>query len=156
MRTIAVTVFLVLAISAHAQEASPDGGAPTDGGAPPAAAQKPGDEFNFELQPAPVKPNLLDDAAQRKLESRVKLRRKLLTAHQVLGFITLGLLAVTNIIGTLVYVDKYGGGTDTGTLYPYHEWFSIGTTVTSRAPLPSGLGPTLMVTALPAVASKAR
>lgn len=154
MRTIAVTVFLVLAISAHAQT-------PPDGGAPPAAApapaatppaatpapavtpapaatpapaeQKPGDEFNFELAPAPQKPNLLDDAAQRKLESRVKLRRKLLTAHQALGFATLGLLAVANILGTLLYVDKYGGGTDTGDLYPYHQIFAIGATATFTA-----------------------
>jgi hypothetical protein len=131
MRTIAVTVFLVLAISAHAQT-PPDGGAPPDA-APAATPTKSGDEFNFELAPAPAKPNLLDETAQRKLESRVKLRRKLLTAHQALGFATLGLLAVANILGTLLYVDKYGGGTDTGDLYPYHESFAIAAATTFTA-----------------------
>src|SRR5581483_1695512 len=101
--------------------------------ATPAPEQKPADDFNFELAPAPQKPNLLDDTAQRKLESRVRLRRKLLTAHQALGFATLGLLAVANILGTLLYVDKYGGGTDTGDLYPYHESFAIAATAALTA-----------------------
>jgi hypothetical protein len=144
MRTIAVTVLVVFSIAARAAEA-PDGGTPPAQApaAQPAAeksatgsAAKPGetkDEFNFELTPAPVKPKLLDNQAQRKLESRVKLRRGLLTAHQALGFITLGLLVVTNILGTLEYVDKYGGGTDTGQLLPYHATFASITTVTFTA-----------------------
>jgi hypothetical protein len=130
MRTIAVTVVLTLAISVRAQPV-PDGGAPPDGA--PTVEQKEkkaGDEFSFELTPAPAKPNLLDEAKQRKLESRVKIRRAMLTTHQALGFITLGLLAVTNILGTFLYVDKYGGGTDTATLYPWHEGFAIATTLT--------------------------
>jgi hypothetical protein len=138
MRNVLLILPLLVSLVARADDGGPpDGGAPPpDAAAAPAATAAPaapaksGDEFNFELTPAPTKPSLLDESAQRKLESRVRLRRKLLTAHQALGFITLGLLAVTNILGTLLYVDKYGGGTDSYNLHWYHVGFAIGATGT--------------------------
>jgi hypothetical protein len=39
----------------------------------------------------------------------------------------------TNILGTLNYVDKYGGGTDTGELRNWHAGFAGTTTITFTA-----------------------
>ena len=55
-----------------------------------------------------------------KLERKVRLRRSMLQLHQGFGFATLGLLAVTLVIGQLNYIDKYGGGDFTGRYqYPH-------------------------------------
>src|SRR6185503_3128226 len=50
--------------------------------------------------------------------------RRLLLAHQAFGFITLGLLAATVVLGTLNYVDKFGGGDDNGRYYNLHLGFA--------------------------------
>lgn len=64
-----------------------------------------------------------------KLERKVHLRRALLKWHQALGFATLAALAVTDIIGTLNYYDKYdANGIDTGKFSTWHEGLGIGTT----------------------------
>ena len=50
--------------------------------------------------------------------------------HQALGFITLAALAVTDVIGTLSYYDKYtASGADTGRFTTWHEGLAIGTSV---------------------------
>ena len=50
--------------------------------------------------------------------------------HQALGFITLAALAVTDVIGTLSYYDKYtASGTDTGQFTTAHEGLAISTTI---------------------------
>jgi hypothetical protein len=95
-------VVILLTGLAHAEQAPP---------APSAPAK---DEFNFELgAPGEHKPSLVQDPAEKlrlqKLEERVKLRRKMLLTHQALGFITLGALLATNIIGTLHFEDKFNG-----------------------------------------------
>jgi hypothetical protein len=66
----------------------------------------------------------------QKLERRVHLRRHMLFWHQILGFITLGALAATDIIGTLNYVDKFGGGNASGAFQQAHIGLAAGTTIT--------------------------
>lgn len=64
-----------------------------------------------------------------KLERKVRLRRSILQWHQALGFVTLAALAVTDVIGTLSYYDKYtANGSDTGRFSTWHEGLGIGTT----------------------------
>ncbi|HEX9104939.1 MAG TPA: hypothetical protein VF997_22165 [Polyangia bacterium] len=63
-----------------------------------------------------------------KLDRKVHLRRAILQWHQALGFVTLAALAVTDVIGTLSYYDKYtASGSDTGRFSTYHEGLGIGT-----------------------------
>ena len=64
-----------------------------------------------------------------KLDRKVHLRRSILQWHQALGFVTLAALAVTDVIGTLSYYDKYtANGSDTGRFSTWHEGLRIGTT----------------------------
>jgi len=85
---------------------------------PPPAAPPAKDEFNFELTPPGEKapPSVVQSDAEKlrlaRLDKRVHLRRNMLVAHQVFGFITLAALAATDVIGTLHWVDKFGGGPD--------------------------------------------
>jgi hypothetical protein len=60
--------------------------------------------------------NLLDDAnapkvsaADLALEERGRLRRTVLTTHQIVGLSTLGLLAATVVVGQLNYMDRFSG-----------------------------------------------
>src|SRR6478735_3984899 len=118
-------VLMLLTSLAHAEQAPP---------APSAPAK---DEFNFQLgAPGEQKPALVQDPAEKlklqRLEGRVKVRRSMLIAHQVLGFITLGALAATNIIGTLHYVDKFAGDHD-DRFKDAHLYLGIGTSVVFTA-----------------------
>ena len=113
MCTIAVLVTFLGATLARAEEPV----TPTP--AAPAA-----DEMSFDLmndQPKKTAAQAADDAQKAlKFDDRVHLRRRMLVAHQAFGFITLGILAATLVLGTLAYVDKYGGGTDDGRYYNAH------------------------------------
>jgi hypothetical protein len=95
-----------------------------------APAKAGGDDLNFDLLNEQKK-SPLEEAREKaqlaKLERSVKVRRQLLVSHQVLGFITLGALAATLVIGQLNYQDKYARGNDTGQYYVYHEGLGIGT-----------------------------
>jgi cytochrome b561 len=98
----------------------------------PAPQTKSSEEMNFDLFGNEQKKSPLDEAREKervaKLEKRVGLRRQLLQWHQALGFVTLGLLAITDIIGTLNYYDKYASnGVDTGKYSTWHEGLGIGT-----------------------------
>jgi hypothetical protein len=149
MRSLAVLV--LLGAVAHAQQpqpaptpATPAGAvvpstpsptAPMQPRAEPSAPPTQGNEMNFDLFNENKKPaGGPEEAAQKariaKLERKVHLRRALLQWHQALGFATLAALAVTNIIGTLDYYDKYtAAGTDTGVYATAHEGLAIGTTI---------------------------
>jgi hypothetical protein len=102
--------------------------------APPAASPStpPSNELNFELFGEEKKKSPLDEAREQarlaKLEHSVRLRRSLLVWHQAIGFVALGVLAATNIIGTFNYVDKYGGGDDSGKFYNWHLGLAISST----------------------------
>jgi|SRR6185312_9406672 len=91
-----------------------------------------GADMNFDLFHEKSKTGP-EEAAEKeriaKLERKVHLRRALLKWHQALGFATLAALAVTDIIGTLNYYDKYdANGVDTGKFTTWHEGLGIGTT----------------------------
>jgi len=85
-------------------------------------------DLNFNLFEEKPKLTPAEEAAKARHEAdiarKVALRRKLLVTHQALGFATLGLLAITLVLGTLNYVDKYGGGNDTGDYYTAHTVFA--------------------------------
>jgi hypothetical protein len=92
-----------------------------------------GGELNFDLFNEP-KQSPVEKAREQerlaKLERAAKMRRTLLQAHQAIGFITLGALAATLVIGQLNYQDKYGGGDDRGTYYNAHLGLAIATSAT--------------------------
>jgi hypothetical protein len=93
----------------------------------PANGESKKSDLDFDLLGAAPAPR---DHAERDaaFEKRVRRRRTMLQWHTALGFVTLAGLLATNILGTLEYVDKYGGGNDTGRYYSAHEWLSVATT----------------------------
>ncbi|HWE29109.1 MAG TPA: hypothetical protein VHB97_13970 [Polyangia bacterium] len=106
--------------------------AATDGTAAPAAPATKSD-LDFNLFGDEKKKSPLDEAREAdriaRLERSVRLRRKLLVAHQILGFATLAAVAATDVIGQLNYDDKYTkSGSDTGKFYNTHEDLGIITT----------------------------
>ncbi len=138
---------LAFALSAHAQQpqpsptpATPPGAAvpstpapsaPTSPRAEPTKPPSQG-EFNFGFGDETKKAGP-EEAKEKeriaKLERKVHLRRSILQWHQALGFVTLAALAVTDVIGTLSYYDKYtANGSDTGRFSTWHEGLGIGTT----------------------------
>jgi hypothetical protein len=90
-------------------------------GAPPTGTA-PGEDF--DLLPATKAP---DPVEQAKLESEIALRRKMLQLHQLGGFLTLGSMTATVVLGQLDYSDKYAGGGDTGRYHLWHRWFGFAT-----------------------------
>jgi hypothetical protein len=65
------------------------------------------DPFQFELLPAAPTPPVDPGFA-----AKVRRRRQMLGAHQVLGVLTMISLAGTLVLGQLNIVDKFGGGVD--------------------------------------------
>ena len=113
--------------------ATPSTPAPSSPTSPRAEPTKPpssSGDFNFDFGAEKKTPESQASEQQRiaQLEKKVHLRRALLQWHQALGFATLALLAVTDIIGSLNYYDKYdANGTDRGTFTTWHEGLGIGT-----------------------------
>jgi hypothetical protein len=100
---------------------------------PPAVPPAPsaaGGDFNFELGPRGQLPASSLTASQEvALTERVQSRRRILQAHQAIGFVTLVGLAATLVIGQLNYLDKYGNnGADTGRFYNAHLGLAGATT----------------------------
>jgi cytochrome b561 len=140
MRFVAI-LFLLGSTVARAQEPpatpAPATPAPPTPAKPPAASSAPSspssNDMNFDLLgDDKQKKSPIDQAREQeriaKLERKVHLRRQLLKWHVALGFVTLAALAVTDVIGTLSYYDKYtANGTDTGRFATYHEALGIGT-----------------------------
>jgi hypothetical protein len=129
---------LVLALGggkvAQAQKPAKPSTAPST--APSTSA--PSGDFGFDLGNEEKKKTPAESATERerlaKLERKVHLRRSMLQWHQALGFITLAALAVTDVIGTLSYYDKYtASGTDTGQFTTAHEGLAIGTSISFAA-----------------------
>ena len=86
---------------------------------PAQPAPAPGD---VDLLPTPAAPNPAQAARQEQLEHELQTRRKMLQLHQLGGMLTLASLGATVIFGELNYLDKYGGGGDTGRWYEWHRW----------------------------------
>jgi hypothetical protein len=85
---------------------------------------------DFDLLP---KEKVPDAAVQQELIHKLELRRKMLQLHQLGGFVTLGLMGTTVVLGQLNYSDKYGGGGDTERFMVWHRWFGISTAVVFAA-----------------------
>lgn len=91
------------------------------------------DAFDFDLGDKP-KVDPAEEAAQKKraeeLDRKVKTRRKMLLAHQAIGFSTLGVMAATLVIGQLNYVARYGGFNN-GNDYDRFQLPHLGLAITS-------------------------
>ncbi len=81
---------------------------------------------DFDLLPKEKAP---DAAVQKDLIEKLELRRQMLQLHQLGGFLTLGSVAATVVVGQIAYSDKYGGGGDTGRFRDLHVWMGVGTAV---------------------------
>jgi hypothetical protein len=79
---------------------------------PPPAQRGEGDDF--DLLPPEKPPDAAAVARQAELTRALTRRREMLRLHQLGGFATLATLAATVVVGQLNYIDKYGGGGDTG------------------------------------------
>ena len=103
-------------------------GTPPPAESPPAEARPQGTEQgqvqpgDVELLPQAAAPDLAAVARQQQIEGQLQTRRKMLQLHQVGGMLTLASLGATVIFGELNYLDKYGGGGDTGRWYEWHRW----------------------------------
>ena len=93
---------------------------------PKAPARPPPDDF--ELLPREAPASAAEIARQRELERQLEKRRTMLRYHQIGGFLTLGGLTATAVLGQLDYLDKYGGGGDVGTYHTWHRWVAAATT----------------------------
>lgn len=67
----------------------------------------------------------IDPAKQAELDRQLELRRKMLQWHQAAGFVTIGALSATVVLGQLDYLDKYGGRGDTGKYHLWHRWVAF-------------------------------
>lgn len=112
---------------AKAATPSPEGTDPTKTAAPSPG----GDDFNFDLLGGPQKtPQQLKEEQEKAaaIERTGKIRRALLTSHQIMGFVTLAALTATVVVGQLNHYDMYLSGDQTGRYRPAHLGLSIGTT----------------------------
>jgi hypothetical protein len=80
---------------------------------------------DFDLLPKEATPDAKALARQRELERQLAKRRTMLRYHQIGGFLTVGTLTATTVLGQLDYSDKYGGGGDVGTYHSWHRWMAI-------------------------------
>ena len=135
-RAVAVGLALAL-VGAHAPAAraqSAETAQPADGTPAPSApapSAPSGDlDFNFFEDKKDPNAELATKLKADALDRQVRARRKTLTAHQAFGITSYALLAVTLVLGTLNYYDKFGGGDYTGRYNAPHWAFSIGSSAT--------------------------
>lgn len=95
-----------------------------------ASASSGGDDFNFDLigdtQKSPEQQKAEQEKAAR-IERLGKLRRSMLSTHQILGFVTLAALTATVVVGQLNHYDMYLSGNQTGRFRYAHLGLGIGT-----------------------------
>jgi hypothetical protein len=111
---------VALALVLAQQEAA----TPPAGAAPPATVA-PGPGEDFDLLPQEPIPDAAAVARGKELERKLELRRKVLRLHQLGGVLMLANLGTTVVLGELDYIDKYGGGGDTGQWHLWHRWTAI-------------------------------
>jgi hypothetical protein len=92
------------------------------------SAPKPAPRDDFDLLPKEAPPDAAALARQRELERQLSKRRTMLRFHQLGGFLTVGSLTATVVLGQLDYSDKYGGRGDVGTYRSWHRWVAVATT----------------------------
>ena len=84
-------------------------------------------EDDFELLPPEKPPDAAAVARQAELSRTLSTRRQILRLHQLGGFATLATMTATVIVGQLNYMDKYGGGGDTGKYRLTHQVLAYST-----------------------------
>jgi hypothetical protein len=77
---------------------------------------------DIQLLPKEAAPDPAALQRQQELDQELHKRRQMLQLHQLGGMLTLASLGATVIFGELNYIDKYGGGGDTGQWYAWHKW----------------------------------
>ncbi len=92
----------------------------------PKPAGKPAPD-DFDLLPREATPDPAALARQQIVEQQLAKRRTMLQLHQLGGFLTLASLTTTVVLGQLDYLDKYGGGGDTGSYHAWHRWMGVAT-----------------------------
>ena len=115
---IAVAAALMLSLQGEPSASSQPGPPPQP--APEARPQPPPEDI--ELLPAPATPDAETLARQHQVDRELRTRRQMLQLHQLGGMLTLASLGATVIFGELNYIDKYGGGGDTGRWYEWHRF----------------------------------
>ena len=100
-----------------------------DASDPKATAPGAAGGLDFDLMGTDPVAEAVRNKAVEDVERKVKLRRPMLKLHQGLGFATLGVMALTLIIGQLNWNDKYGDGVDDGKYAIAHLGLGVGTTV---------------------------
>lgn len=105
-------IAILLALSLSLQ------GAPSEQPSSPPPSAQPGD---IDLLPPQAAPDAATAARQRELEGQLHRRRQMLQLHQLGGMLTLASLGATVVFGELNYIDKYGGGGDTGRWSAWHK-----------------------------------
>jgi len=105
------------ALADAGQAQAPEQQRPQEPSAPPASPERraspaPGQDFDLL---APEKPPD-ETAKQREVELMRQLdrRRRLLQLHQLGGYATMATVTAAVVLGQINYLDKYGGGGDTG------------------------------------------
>jgi hypothetical protein len=87
------------------------------------------DDLDFDLLGSETKP--LSEAEKLKSEEidrQGKLRRKILAAHQAIGFALMAAMTLNTVLGTLNYYDKFGGGGFTNNFEIAHLISSVAST----------------------------
>jgi hypothetical protein len=115
---IAVAAALMLSLQGEPSASSQPGPPPQPA---PEARPQPAPE-DIELLPAPATPDAETLARQHQVDRELRTRRQMLQLHQLGGMLTLASLGATVIFGELNYIDKYGGGGDTGRWYEWHRF----------------------------------
>ncbi|MFL5309911.1 MAG: hypothetical protein ACJ79H_05590 [Myxococcales bacterium] len=95
------------ALQEPAPQAAPPAGQPE--GRPPAAADQ-----DFDLLAPQKAPDEATRARDRELMQQLGRRRTMLQLHQLGGYATMATLTAAVVLGQINYLDKYGGGGDTG------------------------------------------
>lgn len=126
---------LVLCVPVFGRADEPQAATPPPAATAPQKTETPaGGEMDFDLLADEKKPDPVAQALAAKkasdLEHSVKIRRRVLLAHQVVGFATLALMTATVIVGQVNYVARYGGlanGADYDRYQAAHLGLSIST-----------------------------
>ena len=134
--TLVLSLCVLLCGSARSSSAAAGEGAASAAPATPApAASSPqpaagGDDFNFDLigdqQKSPEQQKEEQEKSAR-IERLSKIRRPMLSTHQILGFVTLAALTATVVVGQLNHYDMYLSGAQTGRYRFAHLGLGIGT-----------------------------
>lgn len=123
--------------SAAADEAQASSSAEPAKAATPSSSAEPAkpatgsDDFNFDLMgEQPKSPQQIKEEQEKAaaIQRTGKIRRTLLTSHQIMGFVTLAALTATVVLGQLNHYDMYLSGDQTGRYRSAHLGLSIGTT----------------------------